>query len=290
MRIKDMAVHRPSSGPVQQQVKQATKKAVANPWFERLARFGYASKGVVYLIAGLLTARAAFGLGGRAIDKNGALLTILAEPFGRFTLFLIAVGLIGYVLLRFVQALLDPEHKGDDPKGIAQRVGYLVSGLLYGGLALSALRLSFGLPGGAGEQSQSLVARVFAVPLGRWLVGIAGLIVIGAGLFQLYKAYSADFSEHFRWNDMHPIEQTWASWLGRIGLAARGIVQVLVGLFMVQAAVLFDPSRVQDSGAAVQSLAHPPFGVWTVGVVALGLAAYGVYMLVAARYCRIVTQ
>jgi hypothetical protein len=285
-----MAVHSPSTGPVQQQVKQATKKAVAHPWFERLVRFGYASKGIVYLIAGLLTARAAFGLGGRVTDKNGALLTILAEPFGRFLLLLIGIGLIGYVLLRFVQAFLDPEHKGDDPKGIAQRVGYLVSGLLYGGLALTALRLSLGMPAGAGDKSQGLAARVFELPLGRWLVGAAGLIVIGGGLYQLYKAYSADFSEHFRWNDMRPIEQTWASWLGRIGLAARGIVQALVGLFMVQAAILFDPNKVQGSGGAVRSLAHPPFGLWTVGVVALGLAAYGVYMLVAARYCRIVTQ
>jgi len=47
---------------------------------------------------------------------------------------------------------------------------------------------------------------------------------------------------------------------------------------------------VQGSGDAIQSLAHPPFGLWTVGVVALGLAAYGVYMLVASKYSRIVTQ
>ena len=285
-----MTVRSSSTGPVRQQVEQAAKKAAAHPWFERLARFGYASKGVVYLIAGLFTARAAFGLGGQATDKNGALLTILAEPFGKFLLVLIGIGLIGYVLLRFVQAFLDPERKGNDAKGIAQRAGYLLSGLLYGGLAVSALRLAIGMPGGAGDRSQSLAARVFEVPLGRWLVGIAGLIVIGGGLYQLYKAYSADFSEHFRWNDMRPVEQAWASWLGRIGLAARGIVQALVGLFMTQAAVLFDPSKVQGSGDAIQSLAHPPFGLWTVGVVALGLAAYGVYMLVASRYSRIVTQ
>src|SRR3954452_12806547 len=99
-----MTARSPSTGPVRQQVKQATRKAVDNPWFERLARFGYASKGVVYLIAGLLTARAAFGLGGQATDKNGALMTILAEPLGKFVLILIGVGLIGYVVLCFVQA------------------------------------------------------------------------------------------------------------------------------------------------------------------------------------------
>jgi len=285
-----MAVRSPSTGPARQQVEQATRKAVDNPWFERLARLGYASKGVVYLLAGIFTARAAFGLGGRATDKNGALLTILAEPFGKVLLAVIGTGLIGYILLRFVQALLDPEHKGSDAKGIAQRAGYLISGLFYVGLALASLRLAAGLPANTGDQSQGLIARVFEVPFGHWLVGIAGLIVIGGGLYQLYKAYSADFSEHFRWNDMSTTEQTWALWLGRGGLAARGIVQSLVGLFLAQAAVLFDASKVQSSGGALQSLAHPPFGLWTVGVVALGLAAYGVYMLAAAKYSRIVTR
>jgi hypothetical protein len=285
-----MAVRSPSTGPVGQQVKQATQKAVDSPWFERLARFGYASKGIVYLIAGLFTARAAFGLGGQATDKNGALLTILAEPFGKLVLAAIGIGLIGYILLRFAQALLDPEHKGADAKGLAQRVGYLLSGLFYVGLAVTALRLAGGLPADTGDQSQGLVARVFELPLGRWLAGIAGLIVIGSGCYQLYKAYSANFSEHFRWNDMSSTEQAWAAGLGRFGLAARGIVQLLVGLFLAQAALLFDASKVQSSGGALQSLAHPPFGIWTVGVVALGLAAYGIYMLAAAKYSRIVTH
>jgi hypothetical protein len=285
-----MAAGSPSTGSVKQQVEQATKKAVDNPWFERLARFGYASKGVVYLIAGLFTARAAFRLGGQVTDKNGVLLTILDEPFGKLALALIGIGLIGYILLRLVQALLDPEHKGADAKGIAQRAGYLLSGLFYVGLAVTSLRMAVGLPANAEDQSQGLVARVFEVPLGRWLVGIAGLIVIGGSLQQFYKAYSADFSEHFRWNDMSPTERTWATWLGRVGLAARGIVQALVGLFIAQAALLFDASKVQSSGGALQSLAHPPLGIWTVGVVALGLAAYGLYMLVAARYSRIITH
>jgi hypothetical protein len=285
-----MALGNSSTGQVEQHVKQATRKAVDNPWFERLARSGYASKGVVYLLAGLFTARAAFGLGGQATDKNAVLLKILEEPFGRIMLALIGVGLLGYVALRFVQAFLDPEHKGADAKGIAQRAGYFISGILYAGLALSALRLAIGISEGTGNRWQSLAAGMFEAPLGRWLVAIAGLIVIGRGLYELYKGYSADFSEHFRWNEMSPAEQTGASWLGRVGLAARGIVHGLVGIFIVQAALLFDPSKVQGSGGALQSLANPPFGLWTVGVVALGLAAYGVYMLAAARYSRIVTH
>jgi hypothetical protein len=275
---------------VKQQLKRSTQQAAAHPWFAQLARFGYAMKGVVYLVAGALSARAAFGLGGATTDSRGALIAILSEPFGKLMLVLIGIGLIGYVLLRLVQALMDPEHKGSDAKGIALRVGYLISALVYGGLAFSALRIASGRGSAGGNQMQSWVTRLFALPLGRWLVGIAGLAVIGGGLYQLYNAYRANFSEHIQWNRMSATERTWVVRLGRIGLAARGIVQGLIGLFLLQAALLYDPSKVQGSSGALQSLARPPFGLWTVGVVATGLAAYGIYMLVAARYSRIVTR
>ena len=275
---------------VKRQAEQTARRAVDNPWFAGLARFGYAAKGVVYLLAGLLTARAAFGLGGRPADKQGALQTILSQPFGRVALVLIGVGLIGYVLLRFAQALLDPERKGSDAKGIALRAGYLLSGLAYGGLALTALRLAAGMAGGgAGGNQQGVIARVFALPLGRWLIGLVGLGVVGAGLYQIYRGWTADFSEHLRWGEMSAAERSWTTRLGRVGLVARGVVWALAGGFLVQAALLLDPGRVQDSGGALLALAGL-LGPWAVGVVALGLAAYGVYMLAAAKYGRIVTH
>jgi hypothetical protein len=167
----------------------------------------------------------------------------------------------------------------------------VISALVYGALALTALRLAIGLSSsGGGNQLQDGVARVLGWPLGRWLVGLAGLIVIGGGAYQLYKAYSMDFSEHMMWSEMSATERRWIVVLGRAGLAARGIVQGLVALFVLQAALRCDPSTVQGSGGALQTLARPPFGLWTVGVVAAGLAGYGMYMLAAARYSRIVTQ
>ncbi len=106
----------PGSG-VKQQLEQGARGATRSPWFERLARFGYAAKGVVYLISGLLSARAAFGLGGTTTDSQGVLVTMLSEPLGKLMLVLIGIGLIGYVLLRLAQAFLDPERKGGDAKG-----------------------------------------------------------------------------------------------------------------------------------------------------------------------------
>lgn len=272
-------------------VKQSAQRAVDHPWFEKLARFGYATKGIVYLLAGVLTAQAAFGLGGAATDKQGALRAILAQPFGRVLLVLIAIGLIGYTLLRLVQAALDPEHKGSDAKGIAQRLGYVLSGLGYGGLAITALRYAqrgSATPSTTQASEQGLVARIFGYPLGRWLVGLAGLAVVGAGLQQIYRGWASDFSEHMRWDAMSAAERRWATILGRVGLAARGAVWAAAGGFLLQAALTLDPQRVQDSGGALQGLAGL-LSPWAAGLIALGLAAYGAYMLVAARYARIVT-
>jgi hypothetical protein len=285
-----MAQRNSVSGGVKRPITQGVRRATGSPWFERFARFGYAAKGVVYVVAGGLSARAAFGLGGATTDSRGALQKILTEPFGKLMLALIGVGLIGYVLFRLVQAFMDPERKGSDTKGLLMRGGYLLSGLVYASLAWTALRLASATGGAGGNQTQSWVARLLALPLGRWLIGIAGLVVIGVGLYQLYNAYRMDFSEHFKWNEMNATERTWTVRLGRFGLAAHGIVQGLIGLFLIQAARLFDSSKAQDASGALQSLAQPPFGLWAVAVVAVGLAAYGVYMLAAARYSRIVTH
>jgi hypothetical protein len=70
-------------------------------WIERLARFGYAAKGIVYILVGFLAFQAAFNWGGRVTGTKGAFFTIASQPFGRVMLFLVAVGLLGYVIWRF---------------------------------------------------------------------------------------------------------------------------------------------------------------------------------------------
>src|SRR6476661_1728925 len=107
VRTKDMLKQSSPIANTKRSVEQVSDKAIDSPGFERLARAGHAAKGVVYMVLGALAARAAFGLGGRTTDKQGVLETILTEPFGQILLALVAVGLIGYALWRFVQAILD---------------------------------------------------------------------------------------------------------------------------------------------------------------------------------------
>ena len=260
-------------------------------WIERLARFGYAAKGVVYGIVGLLAAQAAFGSGGQTTDTKGALSAIVTQPFGKFLLSLVAIGLIGYSLWRFIQAIKDPEHKGTKPKGLAQRIGYAANGFIYGSLALSAIRIVIGSgSGGNSNSTQDWTGKLLSQPFGQWLVGTIGAAVIGLGFYQLYKAYKAKFRKEMDLSQVSNVQQNWIIAIGRFGLAARGVVFCIIGFFLIQAARQYDPSEVRGLGEALQVLQQQPYGPWLLGIVALGLVAYGIYMIIQGRYRHLNTQ
>lgn len=271
-------------------LREPVRQAAAHPWFERLARLGCVARGVVYFVVGLLAFQAAFGSGGKTTDSRGALATIVTQPFGKFLLGIITLGIIGYVLWRIVQAVLDPEspRTENSPKRLVQRIGYAVSALAYTGLALTAIKLIAGSSGGSGNATQDWTAKFLQQPFGQWLVGLAGAVTIGVGLSHLYQAYKAKFRREFKLQEMSHTEQTWATRLGRFGIAARGIVFAIIGLFLVQAARRSDANEAKGLGGALAALAQQPFGPWILGLVALGLIAYGVYSVIEARYRRIV--
>ena len=272
---------------VKNQAAQAAGIATANPWLERLVRLGYAVRGVLYAVVGLLAVQVALGAGGATTDKNGALTKIGSEPFGKFLLIVVVVGLAGYAIWGFIRAILDPQHRGTDPKGVAQRVGYAVSGLSYGALVIPTARMiTSGGGAGANNGSADLTARMLALPLGQWLVALLGFIIMAGGLGQLAQAATAGFKKDFKEGEKSPNEMTWAVRIGRFGLAARGIVFLMLGFFVLQAALHVDPKQAKGMDAALATLAHQPHGPWVLGIVALGLVAFGVYSMLCARWIR----
>jgi hypothetical protein len=271
------------------QAGRAARLVASQPWVEPLARFGYTAKGIVYGLVGILAAQAAFGSGGKTTDSRGALQTILEQPFGQFLLGLIAIGLGGYVLWSLVQAVMDTENHGTDAKGIAQRLSYVGAALVYTGLALTAARLALGSSSSGGSNaSQDWTARLLAQPFGQWLVGTIGAAIIGFGFYHFYRAYTAKFRRKLKLNEMSENEKAWATRMGRFGLAARGVVFGVIGFFLIQAARSSNASEVRGLGGALAALASQPYGPWLLGLVALGLVAYGIYNLVLARYRQMV--
>jgi hypothetical protein len=263
----------------------------SSDWIERFARFGFAAKGVVYAVVGILAAQAAFTTGGRTTDTQGALQSIVKQPFGQILLVIIAIGLSGYVLWRLVQAVLDPEGIGSDAKGIAQRLGYATTSVIYAGLAFSAVKLAAGTAAGSSDggnsSAQDWTARILSQPFGQWLVGLGGALIIGLGFYFFYEAFSGKFYKEFKIREMSEAERKAATWFGKVGIAARGIVYTIIGLFLMVAARQANPEQARGVGGALGALAEQPYGPWLLGVVALGLILYGAYMGLYAKYRRI---
>ncbi|HSF39261.1 MAG TPA: DUF1206 domain-containing protein [Thermoanaerobaculia bacterium] len=265
---------------------QAAVNAVPRPWVERLARLGYASRGAVYALVGILAVQTAFGSRSEATDTRGALRKIAEQS--NLLLWVIALGLFGYALWRIIQGVLDPENKGSDTKGLLKRAAMVISGVIYGGLALAAVRIASGSGGGGGGGQQGFTADLMTKPFGRWLVVLAGIAVIVSGLSQIRKGWTEKFKEHLKLQEMDATEQRLAVNTGKAGLIARGIVFLMTGWFLVQAGLRYDSSQARGLGGALETLAGQPYGPWLLTLVALGLVAFGAYSILQARYRRIV--
>jgi hypothetical protein len=259
------------------------------PWVERLARVGYAAKGLVYVLIGGLAARAALGTGGRTTDSSGALTAIGRSTFGTLTLGLVALGLLGYAAWRVIAAATDAEGKGNDAKGMASRAAGAARGLLYVGLALQAVRLMRGGASGSGGDSRAedWTARLMAAPFGRWLVAAAALGVIAYAFYQLYRAYASKVRKHLDIGRLSAEAQRLVVAVGRFGIGARGVVFLVIGWFLLRAARQADASQASGMGEALRTLERQPYGKWLLALVGLGFVSYGVYEFVNARYRKI---
>ncbi|MBM7116451.1 DUF1206 domain-containing protein [Archangium primigenium] len=276
---------------LKEQGDQLGERALRHPWVEKLARLGYLAKGVVYAVVGVLALQVAFGQGGEMTDTRGALASLARETWGSVLLAVLAVGLMGYVLWRVVQAWMDPDDKGTGPKGIAVRVGYLVSAGIHASLALAALKLAVGA-GGVGkhgdQSAQSWTARLLSEPFGQALVAVVGLVIAGVGVWQVRKAWTEKFRDKLRLGELDARHAAWVMHVCKGGIMARGAVFVLMGVFFLLAALRSNPREARGLDGALAALAEQPHGTVLLAIAAAGLVAYAVYMAVVSRYRRFV--
>lgn len=258
--------------------------------FTLLTRLGFAAKGVVYLLAGLLAIFWAMGRRDGAADRGDVIRTIYDQPFGQVLLVVIALGFFGYALYKFVAAALDLEDQGAGVKGIATRIGYAVVGVSYTLLGIAALGLVLGTGnGGRGSDAsaQDWTARLLAQPFGVVLVVALGLIVLGVAANFFYRAWTTKFEKKLDLGDLDRDGRRLCVRIGQFGLTAQGLVLAIIGIFFIVAAVRHDPGQARGLTGALAELAGQPYGGLLLGVVALGLMAFGIYSLIEARYRRI---
>ena len=262
---------------------------------ERAGQAGLTVRGVMYLVSALLTVRIAFGSPPEeeGPGKQGALETVAQQSFGRVALVVLAVGLAGYALWRFIAAW---KYEGDPDDEAWQvwrkRVAYVFRGFVYVAAFVTAISLVLDDDTGS-EQSNgggqgNDIERVFDLPAGRWIVLAIGLGVLAAAAYNGYRAVSGTYRE--KWDgDMSPTERRWAIVVSEAGLVGHMAIFGLIGFFLTRAAIEYDPDEPESLDQAVRALADTSFGTSALLVLAAGMVAYAAFSFVEARW-RVLVQ
>lgn len=256
-------------------------------WVETLGRAGHIAKGIVYFIVGFLAFRVTIGAGGEVGGSRNAIREIGEQPYGKFLLGLVAIGLLGYTAWRWVQAIKDTEGAGTEAKGLVKRTGYAISGIAYLILGCYAGSLSLGFVGGSSNGDSSKASFLLDSTPGRIVLGVAGAVTIGVGIYFVVKGYYAKFMTKYQLAEMGDTFRTTALHAGRIGLITRGIAFAIIGFFLAQSAWQGTANgEIAGMGDALSAIAGQMYGRILLGIVGFGLMAYAVHMFLLGCYRR----
>jgi hypothetical protein len=239
-----------------------------------LARLGYAVRGVVYVLLGYFVLSATSS---QVQDGTGGALTFIRSvPGGTAILYVSALGLVGYAVYKLIAALYDTENLGGETKGIVQRIAYLISAVIYAALSWTAIQLATGAKSQADDHNQQLASTALTFDFGPVALGLAGLALIGGAVFQAKSAYDASFMRNIA-SDAPDATR----WIGRIGLATRALVFLLMGWSLLRSGWFASSEEVRSLGQAILDMREMG-ALYT--IVGAGIVLFGVFSLITARY------
>ena len=270
-------------------VSGTARQAGNSDTLENLARVGLIAYGVVHLLVAWLAIQLAwFGDGGESADQSGAMATLAESPIGKPLLWVLGVGLIA--LAAWQAAEVFRWKSGWSASGKTRTTALKKSGkavvkaVIYATLAVLAIRFATGGGQSSSSSQQDTTAGVFGWPAGQWLVGAAGLVLIGVGAYHVRKGFNKHFLKEIDTSQCSPSATRLVTRLGQIGFPGKGIALAGVGALLVWAAVTFDPSKARGLDGALHAILDLPFGQILLTLVAIGIAAFGAFCFVRARY------
>lgn len=266
----------------------AADRAGSSDALENLARIGLIAYGVVHLLIAWLALQLAWGGGSGSTDQSGAMATLADSPVGKPLLWVVALGMIALAVWQLAEVLRwrhGLSGSGDArKKAVTKTAKSIGKAVVYAALAVLAIRFATGSGSSSSQQQQQTTTGVFGWPGGRWWVGLAGLVLIGMGIFHVYKGVSKRFLKQIDLGAASPGARRLVERVGTVGFPGKGVALALVGGLLVHAALTFDPAEARGLDGALHSVLDAPFGEFLLTLVALGIAAFGVFCLIRARY------
>ncbi|BCL25829.1 membrane protein [Streptomyces aurantiacus] len=259
----------------------------AAPTIEGAARAGLTARGVIYLLVGMLALQIAFGGSGKQADQGGALQEVAGKPFGAVVLWALGVGLTGMALWRLSEAVFGAA--GPDGRKGKKRLASAARAVFYGFVAYSVLSFAAG-SGGSGSsdgKSRDVTAEAMDLPAGQWLVGVAGVVILCAGVWMVVQAARRTYRKHLRLGGTsHRVRRT-IDVTGVAGGVARGLVFAVAGGFAVRAAWDYEADKAKGMDDTLRSFTETPVGPWLLVFIAVGLMLFGVFSFAMARWRRV---
>ncbi|AXT86529.1 DUF1206 domain-containing protein [Aeromicrobium sp. A1-2] len=270
-------------GDVEQQGRQARHSTT----MRAAARVGLVSYGVVHLLIGWIALQIAWSGGGDA-SSGGALREIAQKPFGEVLLWIAAAGLAALTVWQLLTALWGHESEDDNRRRTLKRLAAVGRAGVYAALAGSAVRIASGSGGSGGGDSteEGLTARLLAVPAGRVLVALVGLIIIALAVNHVRRGVTDGFAHDLEARATAGSSGAGVLAAGRIGYVGKGIAIAPVGMLFGWAAISYDPDKAGGLDDALKTVREQPYGPVLLTLVALGLAVFGLFCLAWARYVK----
>ena len=249
-----------------------------------LAFVGLIARGMVYGVVGVLSLELALGLGGKTTSQSGAMQTIAKQPLGELLLVGLAVGLAAYAIFRLLEGISGGTHHGKDRT--QHRVAAFGSAIAYAALCYTAIKVLEGQHTNGGSPRHA-AAGILGWPGGPEIVGVAGCLAIGVGLYQAYKGLARKFLEDSDTSRLSRRARKAFTVLGVTGHLARAVTFALIGFGLIKAAVDYTARSAVGLDGALQKLAHSSNGPLLLGAVATGFIAFALYSIIDSRYRRV---
>ena len=253
----------------------------------KLFSAGYLAKGTVYALIGGFAFASVIGIAsGGTNGPREVIRWIGTNSFGSILLFIIGLGLLAYCSWRFVRAFQDTSNEGSDKEGIAKRIGYASSGVVYGALATHAFKLALQGSSSGGGRKQDIISQILDMSGGQFIIGLLGAIMLGVAGFKAYEAITGKFMNKFAGGPNRADFRETYEKTGKAGILARAVIFAIIAYFLFRAAFTSDPSQFRGIEGSLEYLGQQSYGGILLGVIGAGLVFYGIFCFLRARYER----
>ena len=259
--------------------QQTTQRVENSSAYHALVRTGLVSYGIVHLVIAWLAAQLAFGKSDQQASQQGAMQELAEKPLGGALLWIVGIGLFALALWQLIDAVAG-QHDEDKKKEWAGRAKCVGKAVVYIAIGVQAIKATSGSSGGG--QEKTLTAKLMEAPAGRVLVAIVGLVILGVGIYHIYKAVTAKFTE----NLVGGVDKATVT-LGRAGYGSKGVALSIVGVLFGWSAITYDANKAGGLDSAMRRLKEAPAGPVLLVLIALGIACFGVYCFQWARKVKL---